>query len=724
MINRAQSQASSRALSPSEIRTQLEKVLASDVFARSERLSSLLQYVVEKTLEGSQHVLKEQTIAEEFLRRGPLESGAADPIVRVEARRLRDKLREYYATANDPIVISLPKGSYVPTFAHNPAEHDPATTPVIEPNASRRFGRPKIAAAGIVVIAAIAAGWYALKQPTPARNRIRPLTSLPGLESAPTLSPDGNFVVFAWSNGAPADLYIKTVDSESISRLTETPQPEGSPAWSPDGRAIAFVRGGEGVFIVSPLGGRERKISAAGTHVRWAADSQSVFIRTPCSGSPDKMCIDNVRIDTLEHHEIVRGEGATHSPRGPWTFSASPDGQTLAFIWSQRPGVSDIYMVPSSGGRSKRLTKLNATINSVDWMPDGKSLIYSADTGRSGRFRLSQIAENGSPGPGDALVAGQVESVEQPSVAGGRRGGSIRIAYSSFVRNVSLRRVEIQPSGPEKPIGTAYPFAFQTGSHDCGSAFSPDSRQYVFRSYRSGEGMLWVVGTDGSNLHPLDALKVMQARPFESSWSPDGRHLAFELISLEGNSDIYVSDIDGGHPLRLTTENSIDALPSWSADGHWVYFLSDRSGSFRIWKIPARGGPAEVVTPGFGFEPRPSPDGQYIYYLSCMDSRHCPLKRIPASGGPETVVLDRVIADTWSVTSQGIYFLTREAGKDWLDLFDPARGKRSRIGSVPFKVNIGGPFCVSMSVSPDGKTLIGNEVDRFESNLMLLEISR
>jgi Tol biopolymer transport system component len=724
MISRVQSQASSRALSLSEIHTQLEKVLASDIFARSERLSSLLQYVVEKTLEGSQHVLKEQTIAEECLGRGPGFQGAVDPIVRVEARRLRDKLREYYATASDPIVISLPKGSYVPSFEHNPPEHDPATTPLTVPLASRHFGRPKIAAAGVIVIAAIAAGWHALKQPAPARIGIRPLTSLPGLETAPSLSPDGNLVVFAWSNGGPADLYIKAVDSESIRRLTETPQAEGSPAWSPDGRAIAFIRSGEGVITVSALGGRERKISAIGTHVRWAANSQSVFIRTPCAGSPDKMCIDNVRIDTLERREIVRGEGAAHSPRGPWTFSASPDGQTLAFVWSQRPGVSDIYTVPVSGGRPKRLTKLNAIINSVEWMPDGKSLIYSADTGRSGRSRLSRIPENGSPSPGETLVAGQVESAEQASVVGGRRGGSIRIAYSSFVRNVSLRRVEIQPSGPEKPIGTAYPFVFQTGSHDCGSAFSADSRQYIFRSYRSGEGMLWVVGSDGSDLHPLDALKVMQARPFESSWSPDGHRLAFELLSLEGNSDIYVSDIDGGHPLRLTTENSIEALPSWSADGHWVYFLSDRSGSFRIWKIPASGGLAAVVTPGFGFEPKPSPDGQYIYYLSCMDSRPCPLERIPASGGPETVVLDRVIADTWSVTSQGIYFLTREAGKDWLDLFDPARGKRSRIGSVPFKVNIGGPFCVSMSVSPDGKTLIGNEVDRFESNLMLLEISR
>ena len=52
----------------------------------------------------------------------------------------------------------------------------------------------------------------------------------------------------------------------------------------------------------------------------------------------------------------------------------------------------------------------------------------------------------------------------------------------------------------------------------------------------------------------------------------------------------------------------------------------------------------------------------HFWLTEHLDWCNCPLKRIPASGGPETVVLDRVIADTWSVTSQGIYFLTREAG--------------------------------------------------------------
>jgi hypothetical protein len=115
-------------VSAGQVRAQLERILASDLFTRSERLSNFLHYIVDRTLEGNGHTLKEQVIAEDVFTRRNFDS-AADPIVRVEARRLRDKLREYYAGAErQPVIITVPKGSYVPSF-----ERNPATIPVIVP---------------------------------------------------------------------------------------------------------------------------------------------------------------------------------------------------------------------------------------------------------------------------------------------------------------------------------------------------------------------------------------------------------------------------------------------------------------------------------------------------------------------------------------------------------------------------------------------------------------
>ena len=99
------------------IRSELENVLASELFSRSERLSALLRFVVEETLDGRGDTLKEAVLAHQLYGKDADFDGAGNPIVRVDARRLRDKLREYYADATaDPVVISLPKGNYVPAF--------------------------------------------------------------------------------------------------------------------------------------------------------------------------------------------------------------------------------------------------------------------------------------------------------------------------------------------------------------------------------------------------------------------------------------------------------------------------------------------------------------------------------------------------------------------------------------------------------------------------------
>ena len=81
------------ALPASAVRAELAHILASDLFSRSERLSAFLKFVVEQTLDGHGHQLKEQVLATEVYGKGTDFGTAADPIVRVDARRLRDKLR-------------------------------------------------------------------------------------------------------------------------------------------------------------------------------------------------------------------------------------------------------------------------------------------------------------------------------------------------------------------------------------------------------------------------------------------------------------------------------------------------------------------------------------------------------------------------------------------------------------------------------------------------------
>jgi len=103
---------------PATIRAQVESILASSIFSRSHRLNRFLRFAVEQVLAGRSEELKEQLVGVEVFDRKPDYDPRIDPIVRVEARRLRGKLKLYYASAGreDRIVIELSKGTYVPAF--------------------------------------------------------------------------------------------------------------------------------------------------------------------------------------------------------------------------------------------------------------------------------------------------------------------------------------------------------------------------------------------------------------------------------------------------------------------------------------------------------------------------------------------------------------------------------------------------------------------------------
>jgi WD40-like Beta Propeller Repeat len=344
------------------VRSQLERLLGSEIFLRSERLSGFLRFVVERTLDGQGGSLKEQILGSELYGKGPEFDGSADPIVRVDARRLRDKLREYYSQfPRDPIVISLPKGSYVPVFQENELLLDtraPAQSANVN-QAPRLQWRRRAASIGIaavlVVIGVARFMWSGRSQQL---SRAVLITSFPGNKVAPAISPNARYLAFSSKgpeNSGAADIWIKSIETGALRRLTETPQlTETSPAWSPNGQEIAFVRVGQGVFIIPSSGGIERRVSKSGTYIDWTSDGKSVLIRDRVRDGP--YGIYQVFIDTQERRCLTQplvGDG-------DWRFSVSPDGAKVAFIRIEHPGSGDIYVVPMQGGEPRRITNWNA----------------------------------------------------------------------------------------------------------------------------------------------------------------------------------------------------------------------------------------------------------------------------------------------------------------------------------------------------------------------------
>ena len=101
-----------------EVNLQAQRILQQVTFRNSPTLSSFLNFIISETVQGRQQQIKEYTIALNVLNRSRDFKPQEDAVVRIHAGRLRRALNDYYITQgiNDPIIIQIPKGSYVPEF--------------------------------------------------------------------------------------------------------------------------------------------------------------------------------------------------------------------------------------------------------------------------------------------------------------------------------------------------------------------------------------------------------------------------------------------------------------------------------------------------------------------------------------------------------------------------------------------------------------------------------
>jgi Tol biopolymer transport system component/DNA-binding winged helix-turn-helix (wHTH) protein len=583
---------------------------------------------------------------------------------------------------------------------------------------SRRRSRwlvPSLGAAFVLVAALLAVlSRQFAADPDP---RILVVTALPGLERFPSISPDGNFVAFSWTGSnrdGSSDLWVKAVEGDALRRLTDTPAGEFQSAWSPDGREIAFVRAGQGVFIVSALGGQERRISGSGSMVGWTPDSRSLLVRDRTDEGPH--AIFRMELATGTRHQVTRAP----SGMGDWAFAVSPDGSRLAFVRSERPGISDVYLAPIAGGEPRRRTNWNTNFSGVSWASNGREILYSLAEAPGLDHSLYRVSADG-----DRIERGTRAlhtNVASLSMSRPRSGEPGRVAFTRSRIDVGLRLIDLK--------GHRVGDVFQSIGHfsdstrvDFPGRFSRDGKQAAFLSDRTGWAEAWTANTDGSGLRQATTLHATELAI--GSWSPDSRRVVIDA-AIAGNSDVYLVSLDGGSPVRVTTDPAMDGLSEWSSDGRWIYFTSDRSGRPEIWRVPAEGGEATRITREGGVQPQQGPDARTLFYLDRAPagagglSGTSRLMQVPVAGGQEAVVLDRVRFGLWSVTQDGIVFLTVGADADEIDFYGFGDRDVRRLGTLPFRASriagLGG-----LTASWDGRWVLVSTTDVWESDIMVVD---
>jgi TolB protein len=142
-------------------------------------------------------------------------------------------------------------------------------------------------------------------------------------------------------------------------------------------------------------------------------------------------------------------------------------------------------------------------------------------------------------------------------------------------------------------------------------AWSPDSRQLAYVSFEGSKSSIFVQTLRTGNRFQVSSKAGINGAP---SFSPDGKKLVVTLGGIDGNLDIYTLDINSRRTTRLTTNRSIDTEGTWSPDGDYIYFTSDRSGGPQVYRVSATGGTPERVTyeGSYNARPRLSPDGKRL----------------------------------------------------------------------------------------------------------------
>ena len=543
-------------------------------------------------------------------------------------------------------------------------------------------------------------------------SKLVPLTSLPGSESQAAFSPDGKQIAFVW-NGEKEnnfDIYVKLLDTEIPLRLTTDPAQDSNPVWSPDGRYIAFLRRlaeKSAVYLIPPLGGPERKLAEVnainyGSSLDWSPDGKSLAAVDRC-GSQEPCSLSLISIETGEKQKLTFPPTEHAEYNGDTNPAFSPDGKTLAFIRIGSLGVSDVYLAPVSGGEPRRLTFDNMTAIGLTWTADGREIIFRSN--RGGYPTLWRIpAVGGTP---ELLPAVGDEAIEPAISHQGQR-----LVYTRRMMDSNIWRIEM--SSPTTR-GTSPARLISSTRNDVAPQLSPDGKRIVFASDRAGSLEIWVCDSEG--LNPIQLTFFGGVHTGTPRWSPDSRRITFDSRP-EGQTDIYVISAEGGKPRRVTMETSEDVAPSWSRDGRWIYFGSKRSGDWQVWKVPPEGGAAVQVTKEGGFAALESPDGKFIYYAKNRDLPG-PLWRVPIKGGEESPVpgfANAVPWGQWAVLDKGIYFITAET-RATIEFFNFATRQITQI-ATPEKKVFGGP---SLSVSADGGWILYVQIDRNDSDLMLVE---
>ena len=678
------------ALDEVQLRASLERILSSPEFLYAERLRRFLIYSFEHTLKGdSERALTESCIGVEVFACEDGYDPLVDPIVRIEAQRLRAKLDAHYAAAElapGVVRLQMPPGAFLLEVRPLDAVHEePHAAPWRRKLRHHRLWIFAVALVTLLAVAGLLVFLFRPRKPKPVSQQgqaLNAVTSDSGFTTDPDVAPDGRLLVYASDRGTSAGqlaLYLEQqatggADAQRAGpgkaapmRLTHDEFDAVEPAIAPSGLWVVYrsIRPEGGLFVVSTKGGEPRQITPFGQRPRVSPDGRNIVFELPAADGESGTLW--VTPDTGgEPRQLAASMERARSPL--W----SEDGEWILFEGSMAGKQRDLWAVPFPTGEPRKLglrPPLDFRAGSLHALRGGALYLNTRAEGQDTIVRqmLSNMRPNLAPAP---LTTGSFAAQAAPALG--------MLFFASGERHSDVVRLPLDADG--YVTQAAEPMT-EAPVDEYGISVDQDEKRMAWVADRGDRRVLYWRDLPNGRHNQL----TLPARLIDDPLlTANGKRFAVRALEPTRQS-IWIGDLPRGKAERVLADGGPPL--DWSRDGR--YLLFEPAGRVRavVSRLDLYTRRAQVVLehPEYGIRgARISPDGMWIafhteiapgrrqIYVAANQGNLVP----PEEWRPITTGLDLDFNPAWSADGRRILFLSSRDGFVclWAQPVDPKKG--------------------------------------------------
>jgi serine/threonine protein kinase len=551
--------------------------------------------------------------------------------------------------------------------------------------------------------------------------RTERLTDFQGDELDAAVSPDGRLMAFLSNRDGQFDAWLSQIGSGEFVNLTKgrftlvaqvirgaTPRKvgfsgDGSRAWILEGQGA----GPYATWQASITGGVPYPFLAGAMELAWSPDGNQIVYHTVEPGDP--LFIAD-RSGRNPRQILVPERPDTHHHHLTWSL----DRRFIYFVkGTPTTEEMDIWRIPASAStqpsKPERITRHNARVAYPAWL-DTRTLIYSA------------TAEDGS---GQWLYALDTERRIPHRVSSGITEQYLSIAASA----TQPRRLLATVATPSASLWTV-PISDQVQKEDAVAPFPTPNTRALGPRFAS-DYILFLSSMGGSN-----GLWKMEGGAVRELWkgsegglvappaiSPDGTQICFSARK-QGQGALYLMNADGTNVRTLTDALDVRGSASWSPDGKWLAVAGNQGEGFRVFTIPVGGGPPIRLLDSSSHNPLWSSDGKFIAYSEPLLGGTLVVKAITPDSTPvrmPDIQVNYTTANPYRFVPnrKALIFLKREgsAPQNFYRV-DLESGQQRQLTELKTDLEI-----QSFDVSPDGKQIVFDRVQN-NSDIVLMDLPR